>query len=124
MSFVKESVFASAKTRSFHLLSLQMANACVAQVEIVFFGARFQLRTFLFMGVTKMQRPDSLGTRMRKVRRAEDLTQKELADLLGITRDAYAQYEINASNPPLHVLCKFAKQMHVTTDYLLGLSEE
>ncbi len=71
-----------------------------------------------------MKRPDSLGTRMRKVRREADLTQKEIAELLGIKRDAYARYEINASNPPLQVLCEFARQMQVTTDYLLGLSEE
>ena len=70
-----------------------------------------------------MKRPDSLGTRMRQVRREADLTQKEIADMLGIKRNTYTHYEINASSPPVDTLRDFAKIMDVSTDYLLGLTD-
>ncbi len=70
-----------------------------------------------------MKRPDSTGARLQAIRLQEDMTQKEFADLLGITRDAYAAYETNASLPSVKVLCKIAKTLNVSTDYLLCLSD-
>lgn len=109
---------------SFYFL-LQMAKACVVHVEIAFFGARFQLRTFLLphKGDFKMIRPDSTGTRLRAIRLQKAMTQKEFADLFGITRDLYARYETNLCLPSVKVLCKMASVLKVSTDYLLCLTD-
>lgn len=62
----------------------------------------------------------SLGARLRSLRRAKDLTQKYIADTLGLKRPAYNAYELGVTTPPPDKLAKLAELFGVTTDYLLG----
>lgn len=71
-----------------------------------------------------MKRPDSTGARLRAIRLQEDMTQKEFANLFGITRDLYARYETNVCLPSVKVLCQIATALNVSTDYLLCLKED
>ena len=71
-----------------------------------------------------MKRPDSTGARLRALRLQEDMTQKEFAELLGVSREAYAYYETNGCLPSVKVLCKMAKTLNVSTDYILCLKDE
>ena len=48
------------------------------------------------------------------------LTQKEIADQLGISRQAYANYETGNREPDLNTLKQLADIFSVTVDYLLG----
>ena len=61
--------------------------------------------------------------RMRNLREDNDLTQKEIAALLGTSQTMYARYERGANEMPIRHLIKLAKYYDVTTDYLLGLTK-
>lgn len=60
--------------------------------------------------------------RMRDLREDSDLTQKEVAGILGTSQTMYARYERGANELPIRhllTLCRFYK---VSADYLLGLT--
>ena len=61
-----------------------------------------------------------LGKRLKELREKRGLTQKELAQHIHISRDTYAQYEINRRSPDFKTLIYLADFFGVTIDYLLG----
>lgn len=52
------------------------------------------------------------------------MTQQNLANLLNIKQQSYIRYEYGTGEPSLDTLIKMAKIFEVTTDYLLGISDE
>lgn len=58
--------------------------------------------------------------RLKSLRLAKKLTQQNMADLLGITRQGYGKYESGQSEPDNETLQKFADFFDVSVDYLLG----
>ncbi|HBZ09158.1 MAG TPA: XRE family transcriptional regulator [Bacillus bacterium] len=64
----------------------------------------------------------SFQKRLKKLRLNKKLTQQDVANLLGITRQAYGYYESETSKrePDLASVKKLAELFDVTTDYLLG----
>ena len=50
-------------------------------------------------------------------------TQQEVADILGISRSTYSEYETGATTPPIDKLCLFAIAFNISLDYLLGLAK-
>ncbi len=58
--------------------------------------------------------------RIRDLREDRDLTQKEVAHLLGIQQTVYSRYERGAQNIPLEHLLRLADYYNVSTDYMLG----
>lgn len=52
------------------------------------------------------------------------LTQNALAEQLGVSQQTISKYENGSREPDLENLIRMAKIFHVTTDYLLGISEE
>ncbi len=62
--------------------------------------------------------------RLKNLRMDRKLTQAHMADLLGISRQGYAKYENNTSQPDFDTLVKLADYFDVTTDYLLGKSND
>ena len=60
--------------------------------------------------------------RMRNLREDNDLTQQQIAVLLGTSQTMYARYERGANEMPIRHLIKLAKYYDVSTDYLLGLT--
>ena len=62
--------------------------------------------------------------RMRNLREDNDLTQQEIATMLGTSQTMYARYERGANEMPIRHLIKLAKYYDVTTDYLLALTKE
>lgn len=61
--------------------------------------------------------------RLKNLRKSFRLTQKELANQLGIARPTLSGYENMISQPDLETLRKYAEFFCVTTDYLLGLED-
>ncbi len=62
--------------------------------------------------------------RIRDLREDHDLTQQQVANILGTSQTMYARYERGANALPIHhllTLCHFYK---VTSDYILGLSDK
>ncbi len=62
--------------------------------------------------------------RLRDLREDRDLKQKQIADYLHIKQNTYSQYENGQRQLPIDILIKLAKYYNVSTDYILGLSEE
>ncbi len=62
--------------------------------------------------------------RIRDLREDHDLTQKQLAQFLHCSQQAYSAYELGKRDVPTDVLIRLALFYHVTTDYILGLSDE
>ena len=65
-----------------------------------------------------------LGGRLRELRKEKKLKQRELAVLLGITEVHYRRVEAGKINIPTLTLCTLADYYGVTTDYLLGRSDQ
>ena len=65
-----------------------------------------------------------LGGRLRELRKEKKLKQRELAALLGITEVHYRRVEAGKINIPTLTLCTLADYYGVTTDYLLGRSDQ
>lgn len=64
------------------------------------------------------------GDRLRLLREAQNLTQKDLADRLHISESQIFRYEKDDIEPRADVVVKIAEFFNVTTDYLLNMSEE
>lgn len=62
--------------------------------------------------------------RLRDLREDADLYQKDLAQYLKCTQVCYSQYELGKRDIPTDVLIRLARFYHVSTDYLLGLTDE
>lgn len=61
--------------------------------------------------------------RIRDLREDHDLTQKEMAKQLNCSQQVYSNYELGQRDIPTDILIKLAQFYHVSTDYILGLSE-
>lgn len=59
-------------------------------------------------------------TQIKSLRQAHGYTQQEVADILGITRGAYANIENEKREPDFATLFLLADHYNVTIDYLVG----
>ena len=62
--------------------------------------------------------------RIRDLREDSDKTQIEIADYLNMQRSVYRRYETGEREIPVWAVIKLAQLYHVTTEYLLGLSDK
>lgn len=60
--------------------------------------------------------------RMRALRQDNDLSQREIAKMLGIAQTTYSQYELYKRPMPIEYLIALCQYYHVSADYMLGLS--
>ena len=63
-----------------------------------------------------------LYSRIRDLREDSDLSQKEVADYLRCSQQAYSNYELGRRDLPPEVLIKLAGFYRTSVDYLLGLT--
>lgn len=61
--------------------------------------------------------------RIRDLREDSDKTQQEVADILVMRRGVYQRYECGEREIPVWALIKLAQYYHVSTDYILGLTD-
>lgn len=69
---------------------------------------------------TTTRNKSEFSRRLIELRQARELTQEQLAEKLGVSRDAIAYYENRAKNPSADVLDKLAAFFEVSADDLLG----
>lgn len=67
---------------------------------------------------------ETIGERISKARRYLNLNQKELCQRANITEASLSRYENNIREPKALVLTKLADALDVSTDYLLGLTDD
>lgn len=61
--------------------------------------------------------------RIRDLREDSDKTQQEIAEMLTMQRGVYQRYESGEREIPVWALIKLAQYYHVSTDYILGLTD-
>lgn len=64
-----------------------------------------------------------MNDRLRELRLEKKLSQKAVAEFLGISTRAYSHYEIGDREPSVSILKKLCALFEVSADYLIGLSE-
>ena len=58
--------------------------------------------------------------RLRDLREENNLTQKQLAEILGMSQTGYSKYETGENDIPTAILIKLADLYKTSTDYILG----
>ena len=61
--------------------------------------------------------------RIRNLREDHDMTQKQIAQLLGMSQTGYSKYETGENDIPTAVLIQLADFYNTTIDYLLGRTD-
>ncbi len=61
----------------------------------------------------------AMGARIKTLRKAKGLPQKQLAATLGVRFQQLNKYEGGFNNPPVEMLIKLADALDTTVDYLL-----
>ena len=65
-----------------------------------------------------------MGEKLYSLRIEKKLTQKQLAARIGLAISAVSSYESGSRYPSFETLIKLARIFHVSTAYLLGLTEK
>lgn len=66
----------------------------------------------------------SFSSRLRLLRKNRNINQTRLAEMLGYGYTAIANYESGRNEPSLGDLCRIADYFDVSTDYLLGRTDD
>ena len=60
---------------------------------------------------------------IRSLREDRDLSQKEIAEILGMSQTGYSKYETGENDIPTQILIKLAEYYNTSVDYLVGLTD-
>lgn len=63
---------------------------------------------------------DCMYKRIRNLREDKDLSQTQVAKILGMSQTGYSKYETGENDLPTAVLIKLARFYNTSIDYLLG----
>lgn len=66
----------------------------------------------------------NMGEKLKSLRIEKKLTQKQIAERVGLAISAISSYESGTRYPSYDVLIKLAQIFHVSTDYLLGMTDK
>lgn len=62
--------------------------------------------------------------RIRALRQDRDLTQTQIANMLGVAQTTYSQYELEKRPLPIDYLIALCKFYNVSADYMLGFTDK
>ena len=65
-----------------------------------------------------------VGERLYQLRKARQLSQKQLGDEVGLSHKAISTIESGTRGTTIEKLVLLAKYFHVSTDYLLGITDD
>ncbi len=60
---------------------------------------------------------------IRELREDRDLTQSQIAEVLGTTQQVYSRYEKGENEIPVRHIITLCKFYNISADYILGLKE-
>ncbi len=66
---------------------------------------------------------NSFGDKLKQLRLQAGLTQKQLAEQIGVTKSVVSFYELRERTPSPEILIKLAAVFHTSADYLLGIEK-
>lgn len=62
----------------------------------------------------------TLSERLKELRKKKQLTQKELAEEIGVKQNSYSDWENGKSEPNVDTILKLSQTLNTSVDYLLG----
>lgn len=65
-----------------------------------------------------------LGYKIKYLRKAKQMTQTDLANILGVTKSAVSSYENNSKQPSFETLVRFVQHFGLSMDYMFGLASD
>lgn len=65
-----------------------------------------------------------LSKKLKELRKENNYSQQEIANLIGIAQVTYSNYELCRQSVSIQNLVKIARIYNVSTDYLLGISDD
>lgn len=65
-----------------------------------------------------------MGEKLKSLRIEKNLTQKQVADRIGLAVSAVSSYESGTRYPSYDILVKLTRIFHVSADYLLGITNQ
>ena len=74
-------------------------------------------------GIDRMNEVSGMYPNIRALRVERGLTQREVAEVLGICQTGYSKYETGENDIPTQVLIKLAGFYQTSIDYILGVSD-
>lgn len=66
----------------------------------------------------------NFGNKLKELRTQNNMTQQQLAAQIGVSKSVVSYYELQERIPSPEILLKLASTFHVSTDYLLGISND
>ena len=66
----------------------------------------------------------NVHVKIKNLREESHLKQRQVADYLGISQQAYSYYELDKRELPSRHVVNLAKLYNVSTDYILGMEPE
>jgi transcriptional regulator with XRE-family HTH domain len=66
----------------------------------------------------------TLGDKLAKLRKENHYTQEQLADILGVSKQAISKWERNITYPETYKLIRMSELFNCSLDYLLKDAEE
>ena len=64
------------------------------------------------------------GQKLKELRIHSGLTQKQLAERMGVSKSVISYYKLQERSPSPEILIQLASIFHVSSDYLLGIEKE
>lgn len=71
-----------------------------------------------------METKKIFGERLRELRKAKSINQMQLANALGMTQNSIGMMERGHRGTTIEKLVLLAEYFHVSTDYLLGITDD
>ncbi len=72
---------------------------------------------------TKLQNKAAFGDKIRALRTAKGLTQPQLAEMLGVTKNAITNWEAGASRPDLATIPLLCTHLDISADTFFGMAQ-
>lgn len=66
----------------------------------------------------------TIGQRLQAERKILQMTLEQISESLDISYQAYRKFEKDICHPSVETLIKIAKMYNLSTDYILGLTED
>ncbi len=66
----------------------------------------------------------AMENRIRELRKSKGMNQDTLASFVGVSQQTISKIERDMNSMSIDILVQIAKHFNVTTDYLLGISDE
>lgn len=69
----------------------------------------------------EMKNATELGTRIRTIRKREELTQEKFAKKLGVSKETVGNIERGDNEPSLYIIKKICKEFNYSADFVMGV---